>query len=80
MYGKSTRWTKLIANDNTYMVGQWMNIYFVDFFSIHQWLLFVTKVVCNLSNLTKGNIVTNFIPNKKQVGKLVVKNLISSNV
>jgi hypothetical protein len=36
-----------------------MNMYFVDFFSIHDWLSFVTNVVYNLSNTTKGNIVTN---------------------
>ncbi len=31
-YHKSTRLTKLVASENMYTVGQWINMYFVDFY------------------------------------------------
>jgi hypothetical protein len=40
-----------------------MNVYFVDFFAIYEWLSFTTNVLCNLSNASKGKIVANVIYN-----------------
>jgi hypothetical protein len=43
-----------------YMVGQQMNMYFVNF-SFRLWMV----IVCNLSNTIEVNIVTNVIYDKK---------------
>jgi hypothetical protein len=36
-----------------------MNLYLLIFFFIQYPLLFVTKIACNLSEVTKGILVTN---------------------
>jgi hypothetical protein len=54
---------KLVTSNNMYMVGQRMNMYFVDFISIHEWLSLATNVVGDSSNTTKRNLVANVVYN-----------------
>jgi len=49
----------LIPSNNTYMANQRMKVYFVDFFSSKNFLLFAMNVTCNLSNLTIKILVAN---------------------